>query len=175
MAAWKIMSPFIPARTKEKLRAVGTDFMPVLLESMEIDQIPAYWGGLKNDTPFDVLFAKDEQGSTKANVGRRDCHYVKLNLNEAGVKVKWYTSIKYYTINFEIRFEALVVDDNTEGKKESAAFYNATLNADNEGEKEMNGVYVCEQPGTLVFKWDNMHSIFRSKDITYRIGTVKNK
>ena len=38
MAAWKIMSPFIPARTKEKLRAVGTDFMPVLLESMEIDQ-----------------------------------------------------------------------------------------------------------------------------------------
>ena len=181
MAAWKIMSPFIPARTKEKLRAVGTDFMPVLLESMEIDQIPAYWGGLKNNTPFDLLFAKDEHGSTKVNVRRRDIHYVKLNVNTPGKEIEWFTSIKYYTIYFEVSFEEFQEDlqEVEDGKKNideiSTTLYKSTLNADNEDDKEVNGKYLCEKPGTLIFKWDNMHSIFRSKDITYRIGFVNNK
>ena len=94
------MSPFIPARTKKSSAQLALTLCLCLLESMEIDQIPAYWGGLKNDTAFDKLFAKDEHGSTTANIGRRDCHSVKLNVNNAGSKVEWFTSIKYYTINF---------------------------------------------------------------------------
>ena len=174
MMAWRIMSPFIPARTKEKLRAVGTDFMPVLLESMEIDQIPAYWGGLKNDTAFDKLFAKDEHGSTTANIGRRDCHSVKLNVNNAGSKVEWFTSIKYYTINFEVTFEEFT-DNMTLGETAQAGkvITTCTLNADNAQEKETKGTFICEKAGTIVFKWDNTHSMFRSKDITYRIGLAR--
>ena len=45
--------------------------------------------------------------------------------------------------------------------------------ADSVQEKETKGTFTCEKAGTVVFKWDNTHSIFRSKDITYRINLVK--
>ena len=49
---------------------------------------------------------------------------------------------------------------------------NCTLNADNAQEKETKGTFICEKAGTIVFKWDNTHSMFRSKDITYRIRSL---
>ena len=62
MMAWNIMRPFIPARTKQKLRAVGVDFLPVLLESLDADQIPACWGGSRTTRSLIACFGRTSTG-----------------------------------------------------------------------------------------------------------------
>ena len=62
----------------EKAKVVGTNFLPVLPEDVEIDRIPASWGGAKCDHRFDRLFNASEDGFVELSVGRRDSHDVNL-------------------------------------------------------------------------------------------------
>ena len=166
MVAWNIMRPFIPARTKKKLRAVGVDFLPVLLESLDADQIPSAWGGIKNDTDFDRLFQKDEYGSTTATVSRRDDFRVQLNINRPDTAIEWVWKLDSYTIGFQATFFSAA------DQVESEIVPLVTVDA---SEGEHTGEYVAEVPGTLILKWDNTSSIFRSKQIVYRVKQSTNR
>ena len=160
------MRPFIPVRTKKKLRAVGVDFLPVLLESLDADQIPSAWGGIKNDTDFDRLFQKDEYGSTTATVSRRDDFRVQLNINRPDTAIEWVWKLDSYTIGFQATFFSAA------DQVESDIVPLVTVDA---SEGEHTGEYVAEVPGTLVLKWDNTSSIFRSKQIVYRVKQSTNR
>ena len=43
---WKVFSPFIPKRTTEKARVIGTNYYPVLLQDIDPRNIPITWGGM---------------------------------------------------------------------------------------------------------------------------------
>ena len=44
-AIWAIIRPWIHPETVKKIRLLGTNYLPELLEGIDIDQIPAEYGG----------------------------------------------------------------------------------------------------------------------------------
>lgn len=172
-----IISPFIPARTKMKIRAVGVDFLPVLLESIDIHEIPAHWGGLKNDTTFDTLFSPDSM--SKATVYARSDKELRVPVHYSGTPID--VTYKWRLSNYTVRFESyfLKINEKAEGEDEASCervniekMSEVTVGAKKDKGKEdgTEKTYTAESEGELVLRWDNTSSIFRSKEVAYKIS-----
>ena len=69
-AIFALISPFMDARTKEKIHILGTDFLPALLECIDISEIPVELGGEMVDTPFTGTFI-DRYGCSDIQVAEK--------------------------------------------------------------------------------------------------------
>jgi hypothetical protein len=63
-ALFNLFKPFIDARTKDKFSILGSDFLPELLECMDISIIPREYGGTCDNVPWD-LKNSDDSGCSK--------------------------------------------------------------------------------------------------------------
>eukprot|EP00611_Tribonema_gayanum_P013863 TRINITY_DN250_c0_g1_i4.p1 TRINITY_DN250_c0_g1~~TRINITY_DN250_c0_g1_i4.p1 ORF type:complete len:400 (-),score=38.54 TRINITY_DN250_c0_g1_i4:1316-2476(-) len=63
---WAAMSPFVPLRTKKKVRVLGSNYRPVLQQEIESDMIPLEYGG-SCTTP---LHESPEEANLSAMVSR---------------------------------------------------------------------------------------------------------
>jgi hypothetical protein len=185
-----VISPFVPERTKMKIRACGHDFLPVLLESIDLDQLPLLWGGIKNDTPFDALFATDKDNYFSANVAARSDKELRIRVDGANTKISYRWSLSDYTIAFESYFLAF------QPEKEKKAASDGGEGGEREVEEERVEVdvlrgditakdtstpewsagrsYTSPSAGEFVLRWDNSVSIFRSKSIRYKVTVDRN-
>ena len=167
-----IISPFIPARTKMKIRAVGVDFLPVLLESIDINQIPAHWGGLKNDTGFDALFSPDS--FSKAIVYARSEKELRVPVHYSGTPVN--VKYEWRLLNHTIKFESYFLKIGEKSGSDEADCERVDIEKRNEvtGTAKTDGTmvreYRAETSGELVLHWDNNSSIFRGKEVAYKIS-----
>eukprot|EP01038_Epipyxis_sp_PR26KG_P010133 gene10133-13631_t len=48
-AIWSVIKPWLHPVTVDKIQIIGSDYLPKLLECIEIDQIPVEYGGTKTD------------------------------------------------------------------------------------------------------------------------------
>ena len=63
-ALFNLFKPFIDARTRDKFSILGSDFLPELLECMDISIIPREYGGMCDNVPWD-LKNSDDSGCSK--------------------------------------------------------------------------------------------------------------
>lgn len=69
-AIFALISPFMDAITKDKIRILGSDFLPTLLECIDISEIPVELGGQMVDTPFTGTFI-DRYGCSDEQVAEK--------------------------------------------------------------------------------------------------------
>mmetsp|Transcript_20417 Transcript_20417/g.34398 ORF Transcript_20417/g.34398 Transcript_20417/m.34398 type:complete len:410 (+) Transcript_20417:201-1430(+) len=169
MQAWNnIIRPFIPERTKMKIRAVGTEFLPVLLETIDLDQLPLLWGDTRNDTPFNKLFSSDcdDEGDPSAPVNvticRRDVKIVRIQVLNSHSTITCHWTLLSHTIDFEAYF----LPSQNELERVQIA-ERAVVSAEHKVTEHECSVS-AGVPGTLVLVFDNSTSILRSKTVRYR-------
>jgi len=51
-AIWAVISPWIDPVTAAKIRILGGDYLKVLTEAIDIEEIPAEWGGKRENFPW---------------------------------------------------------------------------------------------------------------------------
>lgn len=66
-AIFSIFKPFIDQRTRDKFSILNTDFLPELLELMDISIIPREYGGESDNVPWD-LNNPDASGCSKSQI-----------------------------------------------------------------------------------------------------------
>ncbi|CAN0223327.1 unnamed protein product, partial [Discosporangium mesarthrocarpum] len=45
MALWRVISPLLDTRTRAKVQILGTNYLPTLMEEIDLSQIPREYGG----------------------------------------------------------------------------------------------------------------------------------
>ena len=106
LAAWQLMKHFIPERTKQKLRVLGTSFLPDLLTEIPLACIPLAWGGAGFGSPFDEAWTHRTTEGGAPNtfiIGRRDTLDVKVGM-KAGSMVSLSVTLLDYTLGMSIWF-----------------------------------------------------------------------
>lgn len=71
-AIYNIFKPFIDKRTRDKFNILGSDFLPVLLDHMDITQIPSDYGGDAKDVPW-CFRGTDEAGCSAQVIKKHVC------------------------------------------------------------------------------------------------------
>ena len=173
MAIWawnNFIRPFIPERTKMKIRALGTEFTQALVEGgIEIENLPKRWGGLKRDTDWDRLFEDEDNMDEYSSfvVSSRALREIRLAVKEKDTTVKYSWTLAAHTIAFESYF---LVTGAEGGGERVQVQPKETMKANyKEGEEGGGYSFVFKAPsqGDLVLLFDNTEAYLRTKSIRY--------
>jgi len=175
---WKIVSPFIDAKTKAKISIIYGKYTEELIKFISPDTLPKEYGGQCeclgvgkkcvevfdiNDLKLsDVSSSSGETSETdKVTIPAGKKFEVKLSVNKTGGSIHWFFRVeKDYNINFSVEF----MSDNNEKKVIKTP---AKLLAD-------QGEYNTVGGGTATVIFDNSFSYFRSKSMQYSAIVLQN-
>ena len=179
--AWRVMRVFVPARTKKKL-------------CVPLSRIPLVWGGAGVGNDFDLAWSEARDGSDAGtgplSVPRRDKAEVRVGVLGAGAVVVWSYAVMGYNVGVSAWF-AQVIDDAPaatygsgfgggaggggvgEKKKEEADLgpselvYRQVVPPDMVESTRgiVDGRWTAPSRGVFMLRFDNTHSILRSKTI----------
>jgi hypothetical protein len=62
-ALYGIFKPFIDQRTRDKISVLGADFLPLMSEVIDLDNIPVEYGGSCTDITWDMKFPESSGAS----------------------------------------------------------------------------------------------------------------
>mmetsp|Transcript_81540 Transcript_81540/g.214070 ORF Transcript_81540/g.214070 Transcript_81540/m.214070 type:complete len:433 (+) Transcript_81540:80-1378(+) len=164
---WKLIAPFVPAATKEKMKICSGDYMKTLLEYVDIEQVPAFLGG-KSTEPWlygeggDVPDSTGGAGSGLKD-SLKDLKVSKQETVEAEV-------LPGATCIYEYRVKAFDIGVSvTVDGKELVAPGKLTAEAGC-----VCGRYTAPKgkAAKLVIDFDNSHSWMRAKDVQYNFTAV---
>lgn len=201
---WRIVRPFLSERTANKLILFGKDeqaWRRALLESIEPDQLPQYWGGTRCDPD-----GNPRCPSIVTDGGEVPAHYYRATngtANEQQTCVDIPSEIvrasavvnRQATLDVPVRVEQagsllaweITSDDLLFGVSYRDRNANGTLGGDSGAQvvlkpSRMNpgggkavetGSLTCDKPGIYVLNFDNTFSMFTSKKVTYSVRLVE--
>ncbi|CAG7730679.1 unnamed protein product [Allacma fusca] len=158
MMMYNLAKHLMSAETMRKFQILGTEpskWKPVLLEIVPADQLCPRFGGTK----------KCESSCCCPDVGNKDLYQSvtigagkqfvqQIEAQEIGNKIKW----AFSTSAYDIQFSVLYNDDIVVPQKKIEA---------SGGMEE--GTLECEHTGVYTLLFNNSHSRFRSKQLSYQV------
>jgi len=172
---WKIVAPFIDAKTKSKISIVYGKYTDDLLKYIPMESLPKEYGGpcsckgssSKCIPEFDLSDLRisdmsDVNGDVdKITVSAGKKHEIKLVAGPKGASVHWFFRVQGdYNITFRIEV--------SEEKKEKQVVRNvAKALAD-------QGSYTIKVPANISVIFDNEFSYFRAKSLQFTVFILQN-
>jgi len=149
--------------TIDKIQVLGSNFLPKVLESIDLDQIPEFLGGgckcgcVPKAGPFENIIEEDEtKKKTEVTVAAGSIHDHILNAEQKS-KIFW----EFNTVSHDIAFGVYY--------KQSDYMYEILpMDRVNSSEESVQGHHVCEEGGEYILRWDNSYSKLRKKTIIYQ-------
>jgi len=178
-----VMKPFINKETSDKIKIFGTDqseWKSALLDEIEADQLPAYYGGKMTDANGDPKCpSKFNMGGPVPkeyylinNAPTPKKYMQALNIMAGGKKkLKFKVDQGNSTLSWEFLSEGGDVDfrvyyKNTDGIANDLIPRNRVQSHLFMEEGEI----ICDLPGEYVFEFDNSFSYLRSKKMRYFVA-----
>jgi len=162
---WHIIKPWLNEATISKIQICGPDFKDVLLQHLDIANIPEYLGGeCKCEGRGGCCAILDPfVGMTKVEIGRRAVHLVEVDVKEGGTLVSYEFQTLAKDIGFELKFcpeggETMVVKSNDRVEAHLT---------------KISGVYEAKDKGKATLVFDNSFSMMTGKTLLYEVTTKK--
>jgi len=160
---------------QSKVCILGADYLPSVLEFIDIDQLPAQLGGNCKCNAFKegLCFSNGGEFEDKSDdgtsvnpvvieVGRRDAKDVSITVRIPGKLLTWSFSLEAYDISFAVFYQPF----ETEGEEKLDA---EEVMPSTRVEGRQKGELECKRAGTYTIRFDNSYSTFRSKVVTHLI------
>jgi hypothetical protein len=171
---WNIINRWLDPHIKAKVQILGADYLPTILEFIDIEQVPAQLGGQCKCNAYreglcfpngGVFEDKSDDGTSvnpvQLEVGRRDARDVCITVKAAGKILSWDFTVESNDINFIVFYQP------QEGEEEKGEAEEVLAGQRVEGKQK--GELECKRPGTYTLRFDNSYSTFRSKTLTYLV------
>jgi len=173
---WKIVSPFIDAKTKAKIHIIYGKYTEDLLKFIPAESLPKEYGGSceckgsaqKCITEHDITSLRisdmsDVSGDIdKVTISAGKKFEVKLQAGAKGATAHWYFRVEGdYTVSFRVEIYE-------QGKPKHIARSVTKVLAD-------QGSHTVHAPATIVIYFDNEFSFFRAKRLQYTAFLIQNE
>jgi len=160
---WQLVKPIMDPRTVEKTEIFSTDYMATLEKEIDIEQLSRVIGGKCKCQIQPCLFGggdivpSNEDGYKEVLVGARGTHEEKIVVHQENSVLAW----EFSTVGFNIQFG--LFHESTESKVDVIPMSKVESQ-----DTPQTGSITCKM-GTYTIKWDNSHSMIRSKPLKYRV------
>lgn len=201
---WRIIRPFLTERTANKVALYGKDeqaWRRALLESIEPDQLPQYWGGTRCDPDGNprcpslvtdggevpVRYYRATNGTANeqlssaeipseivrasAVVNRQATLDVPVRVEQAGSLLAW--EIASDDLLFGVSYRDANANDTLGGDSYDQVLLKPSRLKAAGGKAVETGSLTCDKPGIYVLNFDNSFSMFTSKKVTYSVRLVE--
>lgn len=171
---WKIIKPIVSERTVAKIEICGSDYLDKLREVMDDDQIPAEFGG-SNAKPLaqggpvpESCWRGANANITNADtvhqqlINRSDTHEVRLTVTKGQTLI-----YEFWTDDYDLQFGASFCSKNDAS---GARLPLLPTTKHDSHEKHVQGDIVAPDDGALILIFDNSYSMFRKKQLYYKLS-----
>lgn len=183
-----LSKPFLSEATINKFKVYGNEgFQQELLKIVDADVLPQFLGGNRTDPdgnprclsiinygemiPKSRYFKKDknsqkfpeEEGVEKISLDKRAFHLVEIPVEKVGTKLQWEFESTHNDVGV-----GLYKRKTEQELQEILPIERVNCHLVPE-----SCVYVCEDSGTYILKFDNTYSWFSQKKIFYRITIIQ--
>ncbi|BFZ04428.1 hypothetical protein BsWGS_07467 [Bradybaena similaris] len=184
---YSILRPFLSEATHKKVAIIGSNFKDALLQQIDPDQLPKYWGGNcvdpdgnprcpskivpGGDVPLSYYRQNDLAdltGFTEVYIGRGSSLQLDFVIDKANSALRW----QFHTDGFDIGFG---VFRRTTDQRQKASDMEAILPSHrvNSHMVPEDGSINCKLKGIYVIRFDNTYSYMRSKKLYYLIEVLE--
>lgn len=154
--AWKVVQTFLDARTKAKVKILGSQFHKEIEPFIDIEQLPECLGG-KNLKPCSTDYEKDFQTET---VSAGSSFVSEIEVSAEGDIVQWEFRVIQYDIQFKIEFK-----DESGSIKPLKAITTVALD-----DGVQSGEVLAPGKGVVLFTFDNTHASWYSKTVKFLVN-----
>jgi len=172
---WKIVSPFIDAKTKSKIHIIYGKYTEDLLKYIPAESLPKEYGGISCSCQGSKCIPEHDLSSLRISdmsdvsgdidklvVANGKKFEVKLQAGAKGATVHWYFRVQGdYTISFRVE-----VDEQGKGKQVARNVVKVLAD---------QGSYTVHAPATITVVFDNAFSFLRSKTLQYTAFLIQNE
>jgi hypothetical protein len=176
---WKLLKPIISERTVAKIEILGSDYIDKLRELVDDDQIPVELGGSCSqcggkpcisaggavpESYWRGANANINNPDTvhKATVNRSDTHEVRLTVTKGSTLL-----YEFWTDDYDLQFG---VQFCSKADKTGARLPLIPTTKHDSHEKHVAGDITAPEDGALILVFDNSYSMFRKKQVYYKIN-----
>eukprot|EP01125_Pyxidicula_operculata_P004900 TRINITY_DN1813_c0_g1_i1.p1 TRINITY_DN1813_c0_g1~~TRINITY_DN1813_c0_g1_i1.p1 ORF type:complete len:215 (+),score=50.31 TRINITY_DN1813_c0_g1_i1:729-1373(+) len=152
---WKLVSPFLDPSTQDKTSIHGSDYLEILLESIDIENIPSNIGGKGPAVPNGGPYESGESilpGSTPVTVSYGGVHEVEVNADSGSI-IAWEFMVESNDIGFGVYY----LENGKKVEKIAVQTFNSKEKVEGSLEVQVSGKYIL--------KWDNSYSWVKSKKV----------
>jgi len=169
-AGWSMVKPLLDARTRNKIKIMGSDYKSTLLEAIGEENLPEEYGGQSKceggcvpggGTFCDLRSDGTSYNPQNVNVGRNDFYEAKVIIEKEGSILSWEFTTKSYDIGF-----AVFYSEDADSKNREAVVGLERLNAHTGA---IQGHILVNKTGSYILHWDNTYSLMKSKSLTYQV------
>ncbi|KAH9383779.1 hypothetical protein HPB48_025549 [Haemaphysalis longicornis] len=191
---WRIIRPFLTERTANKVALYGKDeqaWRRALLESIEPDQLPQYWGGTRCDPDGNprcpslvtdggevpVRYYRATNGTANEQLSSAEIPSeiatldVPVRVEQAGSLLAW--EIASDDLLFGVSYRDANANDTLGGDSYDQVLLKPSRLKAAGGKAVETGSLTCDKPGIYVLNFDNTFSMFTSKKVTYSVRLVE--
>lgn len=183
---WSLIKPFLHQVTIDKVHIYGTnteEWKAALLEEIDADQLPAYYGGTLTDPDG------DPRCPSKIGIGGKvpKSYYIETikpeptdNMSELVMHQGSKTKFEFEITNYTTQLKWCFMTDNADigfrifyknkAGEEVAVLCNQRVDSHVTMEE---GAILCNNQCSYVFEFDNSYSYFRSKKVWYSLNLVE--
>lgn len=174
---YNMFKPFISASSKKRVSFMGTDrskWAATLLETIDADQLPKYWGGTCIDSDGDIYCqskiilgkkvpqsyyvkgkeAPNDTGDQVLTVGKGESSTLEFEVKEKHSMLRWTFRTDDYDIGFKVNHKS----------KEVVSYSRVDSHL-----IPVEGEIRCQETGIYVITFDNSYSKMRSKNVYHSI------
>ncbi|KAF6023796.1 hypothetical protein EB796_017898 [Bugula neritina] len=187
--AYNMVKNVLTARTTGKIHMLGSNWKESLLDVMDADQLPVYYGGTQVDengdpkcpnkilyggeVPKTYYFTHDDISADMqtVHVSRGSTKYIQLPITVSKCQIR-------YTIRSEkhdIGYGFLYNDLDSPSKRHSEMQVILSSTRTNTHMVQLTGVLECNQPGIYILLLDNSFSWIKGKTVRYSLEVVAPK
>jgi len=168
---WKIITPMLDKSTLKKTQILGSDYLDVLTQEIDIDVIPSNLGGnapaISGGGPY--YNPGEEQVKSVgdpwevATVPRSGVHEKEVVITERGSIIFWEFSTEDHDVGFGVFYKRAGEDERIEDLPVKR--YDSNLEV-------IRDLLVANKPGTYILHWDNTFSWTKRKFLEYRYNVL---
>ncbi|XP_051887849.1 SEC14-like protein 2 [Pristis pectinata] len=184
--AYNLIKHFLSEDTRKKIQVLGGNWKEVLLQNIDAEQLPVYYGGtltdpdgnprckckinLGGDVPksYYILESIKQQYENTVTVNRGSSFQSEYEILFPGCVLRWQFMTENADIGFGVYLKTKIGERQKAGEMVemvSSQRYNSHLVPE-------DGTLTCMEPGIYVLRFDNTYSIIHSKKVSYSVEVL---
>ncbi|XP_022106083.1 SEC14-like protein 2 [Acanthaster planci] len=180
--AYSLVKPFLQENTRKKVNILGSNWKAVLLQYIDAENLPMYWGGTATGPDGDPhcthqivvggkvpesYYIKDRvvssQDLTRYDLSRGSCLELKYDVGKPGSILRYEFKTESHDLAFGIR---RIAEDGGKVDVLKKQRYNCHLVPE-------DGEISLQEPGRYVVRFDNSYSWIKAKTLLYLVELLE--
>ncbi|XP_069789506.1 SEC14-like protein 2 isoform X2 [Narcine bancroftii] len=184
--AYNLIKHFLSEDTRKKIQVLGGNWKEVLLQNIDAEQLPAYYGGTLTDPDgnpkctskinfggdvpktYYILDSIKQQYENTVTVNRGSSFQSDYEILLPGSVLRW----QFMTENADIGFGVYLKTKIGERQKAGEMIEMVCNQRYNSHLVPEDGTVTCMEPGIYVLRFDNTYSIIHSKKVSYSVEVL---